>query len=222
MVEVFCLDVSFLDDDGVFRRLYARMSGVRQKKTDALRFRKDKNLSLGAGLLLDHRLGAENLCERERTYAFSPYGKPYFADLPSFRFNLSHSGTCVMVSFSGHETGCDVEQITECHDAVAKRFFRESEYGLVTAQPTKQARDDVFFRLWTLKESYMKYTGLGMRLTPDSFAVFPGNPVTVVPEPDIPCYFKEFDTVPGYRCAVCSGEPCDDVPLVRLDAASFL
>ena len=45
--------------------------------------------------------------------------------------------------------------------AVAERFFREEEKKTIAAA-SKEARGDLFLRYWTMKESYLKYTGEGL------------------------------------------------------------
>ena len=51
--KVYILDSDILNDDEIYNKLYSALSSYRQEKIEHFRFRKDKNLSLGAGVLID-------------------------------------------------------------------------------------------------------------------------------------------------------------------------
>ena len=87
------------------------------------------------------------------------------------KFNISHSGTKVMCAVSDHDIGCDVEQIVDIDMEIAKRFFFAEEYEALMKCTCRESRNDLFFRYWTLKESFMKATGLGFELALDSFCI---------------------------------------------------
>lgn len=199
-IYVYAADTSVLDGEDAFAEGYSRVSAQRQDKTDRMVFRKDKQLSLGAELLLQHCLREHGIVSYELGTA--GYGKPYLkewtvggqTEKEPVYFNLSHSGERVMCVLSGQETGCDVEKIKAMEQAVAKRFFAAEEYQLVMSQPDKEAGNEMFFRIWTRKESYMKATGLGMRLSPETF--YADNGIGGY-------YFKEYDLQDGYCYAAC-------------------
>lgn len=201
-IYVYAADTSVLDSKELFAQAYDRVSKQRQEKTDRMVFRKDKQLSLGAELLLQRCLKEYGIVSYELGTA--EYGKPYLkewtvcgqTEKEPVYFNLSHSGERVMCVLSVKEAGCDVEKIKKMEMAVAKRFFTEKEYRQVAAQPDEEARNDMFFRIWTRKESYMKATGLGMHLSPESFEADPEHGV-------LEYHFKEYDLQDGYRYAAC-------------------
>lgn len=96
-------------------------------------------------------------------------GKPQLAqtarDSP-VHFNLSHTRDMVAcVLTRGHECGIDVEAIRPMKQlaGVAETVFSKEELAyLARAGGDDDARLSAFFRLWTLKEAYVKATGLGM------------------------------------------------------------
>lgn len=96
-------------------------------------------------------------------------GKPYSIDDPGLYFNMSNSGKFVVIAFSRDgEVGIDIEKTRPLHDLdemIAKNFTSR-EIRFITARP--EERISRFFRLWTVKESYLKAIGEGMRLQPDS------------------------------------------------------
>lgn len=99
---------------------------------------------------------AKELCGAEdpkvlRTAA----GKPYFADLPIF-FSLSHSGERAILAVSDREIGADIQEKRAVNLRLAARFF--------TARENEYIGEDVdrFFEIWTKKEAYGKWQGVGL------------------------------------------------------------
>ena len=74
-----------------------------------------------------------------------------------------------MCSISDREVGVDVEfNDPEIDLDIAKNYFYNSEFESIM---NSQNPSDNFFSYWVLKESYMKYTGLGFNLNLDSFEI---------------------------------------------------
>ena len=102
-------------------------------------------------------------------------GKPFLAGLPGFHFNLSHSGDYIACAFSEEEVGLDLQEHSRPHTSVvriARRFFTAAEYEAILALPSGESvtspdnspcRLALFYRLWSIKEAYLKYLGCGLR-----------------------------------------------------------
>lgn len=202
---VYYSDASILSDPALFQVLYEKQPIYRQKKIDDLRFDTDKRLSLGAGVLLQRALWDAGLDGREVQVQFGEHGKPYFADLPQFHFSLSHSGSMVLCAVSEYEIGCDVERIRDYKERLAKRFFHPQEIDALEAQTDAEAKRLLFYRIWTLKESFLKATGRGLSLPLNSFAVLTSDDdlqLQLTAEPnDYQLY--SFDVAENYSCACC-------------------
>ena len=208
--KIYTTDVSILENKDIFLCLYNSVSLERKNKTDRMVFDKDKRLSLGAGVLLEAALADQGV--NDMTFTTKQNKKPCLAHTDNISFNISHSGTKVMCSVSDKDIGCDVEQITDIDmEEIAKRFFFAGEYKALMNRTEKGERNDLFFRYWTLKESFMKVTGLGFRLELDDFCI-------ILDEGDISVrqsvdarkyYFREYSMNDGYRYAVCSAEKPD-------------
>ncbi|MGD8926282.1 MAG: 4'-phosphopantetheinyl transferase superfamily protein [Thioalkalispiraceae bacterium] len=96
-------------------------------------------------------------------------------NLHKLSFNLSHSADVAIIAIGYEEgIGVDIEKIDtkiEMHDLI-QRYYTEQERCTILAQPeADQYR--AFYSIWTKKESYMKFTGDGLSLEPDSFEVRP-------------------------------------------------
>lgn len=216
---LYCANVLPLCDERLYAAAFAMAGPTRQRRADAFRFPKDRRLCLGAGLLLSHAI-------REAGFALGEpeageYGKPAFPG-SGFHFNLSHSGDWVLCAAAGHEVGCDIERIGRADLSVAKRFFAPGEYAAILASPEEE-RNVLFYRFWTLKESFVKATGFGLHLPLDGFEICPGEPITVRQGVDAREYrFREFGGIEGFRCAVCAAEGAPPAALTTVDLRALL
>lgn len=205
MIHILYADVQPLNDDKIFQHFYNNVSEERQNKINSFRFRKDKNLSLGASVLLDEGLKKYyGLREKNMTYGSRKNKKPYFINAPEIFFNVTHSETMAAVVFSGGEIGIDIEKINGADLKIAKRFFAEEEYNHILSAENQSKE---FYRLWTLKESFMKVTGLGLQLPLNQFCI-KFNENKIYADCDVikdKLYFYENNSVDGYCLSVCSG-----------------
>lgn len=167
-LKIYRMNIQVLKNPDLFRKYYERMSEVRKRKIDQMKPETGKLQSLGAGILLEKGLSSCGLNVAEIQIREGANGKPYLPDFPQIHFNLSHAEHMVLAVFAAVETGCDIEQIREARMKVAKRFFCEEEY-LYLENVEEERRKEEFCRLWTLKESFIKTTGHGMKMPLDSF-----------------------------------------------------
>lgn len=196
-------------DKELYERAYQRMTTERKQKTDRFRLDRDRKLSVGAFLLLDYGLEKRGIEDWKRGLWYNENGKPYLADGQGIYFNLSHSGEYVACAVSGEEVGCDIEMISGQKMDIARRFFSPSEYELLLSEKTEQKKRELFFRLWTLKESFIKAVGKGLVMPLDSFSiVFHGDEILVEQTYDKNrYYFREFSAAEGYCCSLCGLDP---------------
>ena len=216
---IYMMNTKELESGAVFAKQYASLSAARRKKVDSYRAERGRRQSLGAGILLAEGLRRYGVKENEVRMAVGGHGKPYLPDYPEIYFNLSHSAEMVMAAFSDREIGCDIEQLREPPMAVARRCFCPGEYEYIVRQSDEEKRKMAFYRLWTLKESFLKATGQGLRLsmkefelafgaeTSDKENAFRKANISLRQSEDKYAYdFWECD-LPGYRAAVCARAP---------------
>ena len=98
------------------------------------------------------------------------YGKPYIQGAEDFFFSASHSGKWVVTAYGSSQVGADVEVIKSGSSSIAEGCFTQSEQDYVFADD--EGADERFIKLWTLKESYIKYLGTGLSTPLDSFTVY--------------------------------------------------
>lgn len=145
MTRIFIADVSCIDIEAFL----SKVSPARREKTLRLAGDDDKRRSLGVELLLKKVTGRSD-------YVLSKNEKPYFPDNEVF-FSLAHCGDYAVCAVSDVPVGVDIELPRVGGARLAKRFFRPDEAALVYAADDP---DREFCRLWTLKESYIKYADL--------------------------------------------------------------
>lgn len=103
-------------------------------------------------------------CDPSRLqFALGAHGKPYLPGKAIY-FNLSHSGDSLLLAVSDLEDiGVDIEAMTvrKSMSDIAKRCFSEREYcAWLVLSPREQMA--AFFRLWTIKEAFVKAVGRGL------------------------------------------------------------
>jgi len=91
-------------------------------------------------------------------------GRPFFHDKDT-DFNISHSGNMVIVSHvtkNGYRVGCDIEKIKPRKNIakIAADKFSVSENKYLYTDGIFNNIN--FFKIWTLKESYIKLQGLSV------------------------------------------------------------
>ncbi len=101
------------------------------------------------------------------------HGKPYVKELPEVHFSITHGGGYWACAVGDCEAGLDLQEVSDREtERIAQRFFHPSE----TAWLEEHGGPEEFFRIWTKKESYIKYTGKGLTEGLDWFSVVDGVP----------------------------------------------
>lgn len=148
-------------------------------------------------------------------FARHQQGKPYIANV-NLAFNQSHSphDYVLVYSLAVSDLGVDIENLSRQvnFDGLAKRYFHADEYRLWQ----NQQRDVAWwFRFWTIKESVLKASGLGIRLPLNQLrAIFIDDNTGYVYHHDIGKFY--FQNIIINDCMVTVAYPFTfgDVPIV--------
>lgn len=210
MVYTYYMDVRCFDNEKLFQEKMKLLSPYRQQKVALLKHEKDKNRSLGAGILLDHALMTCGLRERSVEYEIGKWGKPSLKYHPEIHFSLSHSGDYAICSIGDKPVGNDIEFVKQGRLKVADRFFTEEELDWLYGAREDEERTKRMFRIWTMKESFLKVTGRGMSLSLSDFTIHvdeESQRIRVRHKVDAKYYsMKEYDVLDQYCVAVCCQE----------------
>ena len=200
MVQVYVMDVTHLDDPMENPQILEGLDNSRKEKIMRCKQENTRKQSLGAGLLLRHILECHGLSERE--IHFGLHGKP---EIKGICFNLSHSSNMVVCAVSDKPVGCDVEKVREAPYKVADRFLNKNEKNYLE-QYSGDEKNREFYRLWTMKESYVKMTGEGLSVAPNEIELRIDNDIKVCRGGKTQnCFLKEYG-LQGYFLTVCARE----------------
>ena len=198
------MDATQLENNELYSQAYLSCSKYRRDKIDRYKFDKDKRLSLAVGILMNQGLKKYDLVEGDMAYENGKEGKPCLVGHPEIFFNASHSGQYAAVCFADTPIGVDLQEHCKFKPNIAKRFFAESEYNAMMALP-EEKQEERFFRLWALKEAYIKFTGRGMQQELDSFYFDFDTEDNLDQSFFTDCFFTEYVPRARYRMAVCIG-----------------
>ena len=108
--------------------------------------------------------GYLNTTPSEIAIRYDETGKPVLENnAPTIFFSTSYTkGTWILGLSSGYTLGIDIEQVTNNDRflSLAERFFYPEEWDALSSLPGDE-QIEAFFRVWTLKEAYLKATGTG-------------------------------------------------------------
>ena len=140
--------------------------------------------------------------------ALSERGALSLPEHPGWCCNLSHTHALVAVTLARTPVGIDVEAAARDARiaALAERYFAPAEVAGLRALP-EPAQRERFFRLWTLKEAYIKARGQGMAIPLKDFAfdldaptpTFTTTPALATPTP---WRFASWRPTPSHLAAV--------------------
>lgn len=201
--KAYLTDISILCNSEIFNSAYSLMSKERQKKIDGYKFEEGKLLSLGAGLMLRQACIDAGLDADEKTIV-SPAGKPEFMNYSDVHFSISHSGKYALCMISDCNIGCDIQILEKPRLNIASRFFSEEENQQIEKCKNPQEKEAMFFKLWTLKESFVKALGTGIDDNFDKFSIICNQKISVKQNFNKKVYsFGNLDFDKGYCASYC-------------------
>ncbi|RDU24801.1 4'-phosphopantetheinyl transferase family protein [Anaerosacchariphilus polymeriproducens] len=170
MLKIYVIERNRLLDTNEYVFLYNFISEEKKKRIMKYRNYADMERSLLADLLVRYAVNQKIDIPNSHLHFYqNDYGKPFLM-FPNIHFNASHSGNWIACAVSDYEVGIDVEKISHVDEDIAEHFFTEIENQYLKNQPDL-LRKESFYKLWTLKESYIKFKGKGLSIPLDSFSI---------------------------------------------------
>lgn len=93
------------------------------------------------------------------------YGRPFIVKprLEKIDFNLSHSGNFIILGVSSKAIGVDIEKKNSSDiERLSETCFTKKEIKYIFCENNNPNRVNRFYKLWTLKEAYLKAIGVGL------------------------------------------------------------
>lgn len=138
------------------------------------------------------------------------YGKPYIVDCDWY-FNISHCDDLMVCIFATSEVGIDVEKIREYNPLLENKIFSIEE------QKTIKGSREEFWKLWTIKESFLKYQGTGIIDELYKTEVLYNSNISIK-NSSVQINVKEYN---GYIISICSKEKIKNEELILLKKVSL-
>jgi 4'-phosphopantetheinyl transferase len=189
----------------------------------------DRESFVAAHALLRVRLAAcTGVSPRDIRIDVDDFGKPHLVGRVNgmaLNFNISRRREIVACALTWERRlGVDVEILRGAPLEIADHYFAAPEAAALAAAPAEE-KQDVFFRVWTMKEAFMKAVGRGFSMPLDSFAVTLSPPsllrFAAVREPD-EWHLSSSAPTPRSRLSVCVARLGAIPPRVRVIWASSL
>ena len=215
---LYISNIRALDLPDNYDQAYCLLSDECKEKTDQYKNIENKKRSLISQLLLGKALIDRKKDPHVPVFEYGEYNKPYLKNETDFFFNISHSYDYVILAVSDKEIGCDIEKIRKYDLKIAKRFFTKNEYENIIGISDEEERRRMFFRYWTLKESFIKQNGRGLSQPLNSFEITidEDEKISVRTENgDSDLHLTQFELIPGYLIAVCSY--ADEIDVIDTD-----
>lgn len=206
-MKIYAVKISEIEDQEL-NTLCSYISLDKKSRIEKFIYKKDKIRALIGEILLKVIINQEiGLKVEDIAFDKNSYGKPHLVNCDKFHFNISHSGEFVVCAVDDKPIGIDVEEERDIKfEEIADSFFTEKELHYIMKEDSEPSLSK-FYRIWTLKESYIKCCGKGLSIPLKSFSIDINNdePIKVISEQESSeCVFKSYDIEPGYKMSVCS------------------
>ncbi|MBQ6265329.1 MAG: 4'-phosphopantetheinyl transferase superfamily protein [Clostridia bacterium] len=153
-----------------YNNLLTFVSEKKITQLNELKNNMDKKLSLYAHIAVKLIIQKElSLDISKISIVYDDLGKPFVEDLENTFFSISHTYDMIAIAFSNSKVGIDIEKETENSVDIAKYFFTEKEKEYISVSCVNPQK--AFLEIWTKKEAFIKYLGLGLRKRLDDFCV---------------------------------------------------
>lgn len=203
--------LTFLDD-------YNRCKILKVKNKEA------QTRSLAGQLLIRSIIHNDlNIPDTDIRFSKNEYGKPHLENNTDFHFNISHSNNQIVCATDWNRVGIDVQHIKPISLGLARKFFTEQEYHLLTNIVPYHKRLECFYDLWTLKESFIKAVGKGLHIPLNTFNL--AHEDKLVPSiyfDESTYYFRQYDTIANYKLSVCSTSPDFTSDVIHVKPEQFI
>lgn len=230
------------------QQLLSALSAVSQEENERIqkfRFQDDYKLCLIGRLMIRHCIkSALGISWKNIKLRRNEKGKPELANIlksdQTFFFNVSHQGNYTVLAASTRQNvGVDVMKVVTPNNTDIPSFFKlmrrqfvEEEWNYIYSSQKEWTQLKAFYRLWCLKESYVKAIGTGIGTNSAEYMMFDINTRSL--DINRPCYdsvlyvksikkdwtFSEYLLDDDHIVAVATGRK-EPISVERFDILTF-
>lgn len=168
-MEIYAININFIDELD-YHCMKEYLSTETIEKIEKFKFFNDKLRSVVSEILVRILISKRhNISNNHIKIKKNDYGKPYSDNYDTY-FNISHSGHWVVVAIDNEDIGIDIEDSNAKidYESLISGIFKKEEQNYIKYYSRKCGKHR-FYKLWTLKESYVKLIGKGLSIPLDSF-----------------------------------------------------
>lgn len=201
-VEIYSVNMNSVDTDEVMKAYGAcfepkRLESIHNAKSE----KRIRELIIAGGLMV-RAFREHGIMNAEISYG--QYGKPFICNCDNLFFNVSHSGDMVLLALSGSEIGADIQKHVIARSGLLNRICTEDEIA--------HYEDGDLAVIFSLKEAYTKYLGLGLSKEMKDISFRRENDFfKVVDCQNDSAAAYSIMTESGYEAAFVVGEPVKDI-----------
>lgn len=227
-VHIWLVDPTDVTDPALLDRYHSLLTPEEHVKWQRYRFDKDKHQHLVTRALIRETLSRyeSQVAPPDWRFELNQHGKPTITNplAHSLFFNLSHTQNLAALAVTRTAAvGVDVEKIklVEQVRGLAERCFADSEIRYVF-EGDPSALTWRFFKLWTLKEAYIKARGCGLSLSLQSVVFAPlAQPLKVGFDPShddcaADWYFRSWEVGSKHLLSLALNITAEPPPVVSL------
>lgn len=203
IVELYIIDINDLVSKEQYTEWLNKVSSESQKRIRRFRFLEDAKRSLYGEILVRY-LACQKLHIKNEDIKIERnlYGKPFLKGYPVFSYNISHAGKWIICVIADYPVGVDIELVKFINLDIAKRFFTKAEYEMILME-TIDSQQQLFYQIWTAKESYIKYIGRGLSIPLNSFTIYKECSDIYKVDLDTSCIIKTINSFENYIVSIC-------------------
>lgn len=177
-VHLWLIDEQAVEEAKVLTDYYAIISADENKRLSEIKSSKRKQQFLITRVALRYILSfyINHLLPTDIQFTVNRFGKPALEDkFNNLQFNLSHTDGKILIGVTKERAlGVDIEYMNKSRDTlkIAEHYFHSKEWNVNLMQDNlypdyEQVKH--FYKLWTLKEAFIKAEGRGLFLPMDLF-----------------------------------------------------
>ena len=190
-----------------FNYMFNVLSDEERGRIKRFKYKKDRESRIISRFLLRKILSASLKTEASKIKLINDkYDKPVliYPKIKNFHFNVSHSGEYIVMTVNKKgRVGIDIEKIKSIDLSVSESCFTKNEINYLYSK--KGEENKRFYKLWTLKESFVKAIGEGLSYPLKNFYFkFEKKLILHMVKEKISRWkFKMYDIDKKYKMALC-------------------